>query len=178
MQPMGWTDPARELAQIRAWFDARDLELAVLERPNGSWRAVVTPRDEVHGHADYADGDDELDAARRARARHSTRQLRAAVSGLAEVAQNEAVQVLFAELVVSRIPGGRTRAGRRAALVSAVWMLDPKRRSATRAIGRAAGEWTRLRMQSPEARRELARATVGELEKVGTRLLSRTTRSD
>ena len=175
---MGWSDPSRELAQIRTWFEARGLELAVHERSNGAWRAVVTPRDASHGHADYADGDGELEAARRARARHSTRQLRAAVSGLAEAAQSEAVQVLFAEIVVSRIPGGRTRAGRRAALVSAVWMLDPKRRKATKAIGRAASEWTRLRMQTPEARRELAKATVGEIEKVGTRLLSRTTRPD
>ncbi|MGN6166634.1 MAG: hypothetical protein ACTHQQ_00485 [Solirubrobacteraceae bacterium] len=175
---MGWIDPTRELAQIRAWFEARDLELAVLERPNGTWRAVVTPRDESHGHADYADGDGELEAARRARARHSTRQLRAAVSALAEAAQSEAVQILFAEIVVSRIPGGRTRAGRRAALVSAVWMLDPKRRKATRAIGRAATEWTRLRTQTPEARRELAKTTVAEIEKLQARLLTRTTPSN
>jgi hypothetical protein len=175
---MGWNDPTRELAQIRTWFESRGLELAVLERPNGAWRAVVTPREGVHGTADYADGADELEAARRARARHATRQLRAALSGVAEAAQSDAVQVLFAELVVSRIPGGRTRVGRRAALVSAVWMLDPKRRVATRRIGRAAADWARVRVQTPEARRELARATKGEIERVGTRLLNRAGRPD
>ena len=42
---VGWVDQERELESIRAWFEARSLELAVFERPNGVWRAVVTARD-------------------------------------------------------------------------------------------------------------------------------------
>ena len=49
------------------------------------------------------------------------------------------MQLLAAEMLISRIPGGRSKAGRRAALASAVWMLDPKRRTATRTAGRMAG---------------------------------------
>ena len=128
---VGWIDHDHELEAIRAWFETRSLDLAVIERPNGTWRAVVMARDGTHGEAEYADGGDEIDAARRARARHSTRRLRVALSGLAEVAQSEVVQLVFAEAVVARLPGGRTRAGRRAALVGTVWMLDPKRRAAT-----------------------------------------------
>ena len=37
------------------------------------------------------------------------------------------------------------------ALASAVWMLDPKRRSATRVAGRVAGEWARLRLTNRPA---------------------------
>ena len=166
MPAVGWIDHDRELESIRAWFEARSLELAVLERPNGTWRAVVTARDGSHGDAEYADGSDELDAARRARTRHSTRQLRAALSGLGEVAQSEVIQLLFAEAVVARVPGGRTRAGRRAALVSTVWMLDPKRRAATNTIVRTAFEWTRVRVRDGAARRELATAALGEVERL------------
>ena len=107
---MGWIDHDTELEAIRGWFEARSLDLAVIERPNGTWRAVVMPRDGTHGAAEYADGSDKIDAARRARTRHSTRQLRVALSGLAEVAQSEVVQLVFAEAVVARIPGGRSEA--------------------------------------------------------------------
>jgi hypothetical protein len=163
---MGWIDHDRELDAIRAWFEARSLDLAVMERPNGTWRAVVMARDSTHGEAEYADGSDAIDAARRARTRHSTRQLRAALSGLAEVAQSEVVQLVFAEAVVARIPGGRTRAGRRAALVGTVWMLDPKRRAATNTIARTAVEWTRVRIRDSAARRDLAKAALGEVERL------------
>jgi hypothetical protein len=163
---MGWIDYDREFEAIRAWFEARSLELAVLERPDGTWRAVVMARDGNHGKAEYADGSDQIDAARRARTRHSTRQLRAAVSGLAEVAQSEVIQLLFAEAVVARIPGGRTRAGRRAALMGTVWMLDPKRRAATNTIARTAVEWTRVRVRDGAARQELANAALGEVERL------------
>jgi hypothetical protein len=166
-------DQERELASIRAWFDARSLELAVFERPNGIWRAVVTDRDGTQGEAAFADGSDEVDAARRARNRHSTRQLRSALSGMAELAQSEAVQLLIAEVVVSRVPGGRTRAGRRAALMGTVWMLDPKRRAATHTIGRVALEWTRLRVRDGAGRRELASTALGEVERAGARLRRR-----
>ena len=163
---MGWIDHDHELEAIRAWFEARSLDLAVIERPNGTWRAVVMPRDGTHGEAEYADGGDQIEAARRARTRHSTRQLRAALSGLAEVAQSEVVQLVFAEAVVARIPGGRTRAGRRAALVGTVWMLDPKRRAATTTIARTAAEWTRVRMRDGAARRDLANSALGEVERL------------
>lgn len=170
---MGWVDQERELDAIRAWFEARSLELAVFERPNGTWRAVVTARDGTQGDAEYADGSDQVDAARRARNRHSTRQLRFALTGVAELAQSEVVQLLIADVVVARMPGGRTRTGRRAALMGTVWMLDPKRRAATRTIGRVAVEWTRLRVRDGEARRELASTALGEVERAGARLRRR-----
>ena len=97
------------------------------------------------------DGFDQLDAARKAQRRHSTRQLRTALNGLSQVAQSEVVQLLAAELLVARAPRGRSRVGRQAALASAVWMLDPKRRTATRAAGRMAGEWARLRLSRGQA---------------------------
>src|SRR6476660_4263966 len=129
---MSWVDPAQELAAIRRWFDARDLELELFERSDGRWRAMVTAAGEPHGSSEYVEAGDELGAA---------------LSGLAQVAQSEVVQLLAAEMLISRIPGGRSKAGRRAALASAVWMLDPKRRTATRTAGRMAGEWARLRIE-------------------------------
>jgi len=36
---MSWVDPAQELAAIRRWFDARDLELELFERSDGRWSA-------------------------------------------------------------------------------------------------------------------------------------------
>ena len=170
---MGWVDQERELESIRAWFEARSFELAVFERPNGTWRAVVTARDGTQGDAEFADGSDQVDAARRARNRHSTRQLRFALSGMAELAQSEAVQLLIADVVAARIPGGRTRAGRRAAIMGTVWMLDPNRRAATRTIGRVALDWTRLRVRDGAARRELATTALGEVERAGARLRRR-----
>jgi hypothetical protein len=170
---VGWVDQERELDAIRAWFEARSLELAVFERPNGTWRAVVTAREGTQGDAEFADGSDQVDAARRARNRHSTRQLRFALTGVAELAQSEAVQLMIADVVVSRVPGGRTRTGRRAALMGTVWMLDPKRRAATRTIGRVALEWTRLRVRDGAARRELATTALGEVERAGARLRRR-----
>jgi hypothetical protein len=170
---VGWVDHERELEAIRAWFEARSLELAVIERPNGTWRAVVTTRDGTQGEAEFADGADQIEAARRARNRHSTRQLRFALSAMADLAQSEAVQLMIADVVVTRIPGGRTRAGRRAAIMGTVWMLDPRRRAATRTIGRAALEWTRLRVRDGAARRELASTALGEVERAGARLRRR-----
>ena len=167
---VGWMEQESELKSIRAWFEARALELAVFERPNGTWRAVITARDGTQGPAEYADGSDELEAAKRARNRQSTRQLRSALSGVAEVAQSEAVQLLFAEVIVARVPGGRTRAGRRAALIGTVWMLDPKRRAASHTIGRTALEWARLRVHDSAARRELATTALGEIERASERL--------
>jgi hypothetical protein len=164
---VGWVDQERELESIRGWFDARALELAVFERPNGTWRAVVTARDGAQGAAEFADGSDQLDAARRARNRHSTRRLRFALSGVAELAQSEAVQLLIADVVVTRLPGGRTRIGRRAAMMGTVWMLDPRRRAATRMIGSTALEWTRLRVHDGAARRELASTALGQVERAG-----------
>ena len=136
---------------------------SALTEPGARWSWLV---DGTHGEAEYADGSDEVDAARRARARHSTRRLRVALSGLAEVAQSEVVQLVFAEAVVARLPAGRTRAGRRAALVGTVWMLDPKRRAATHTIARTAVEWTRVRMRDGAARRDLANAALGEVERL------------
>jgi len=97
-----------------------------------------------------------------AQRRQSTRQLRLAIDGLSQVAQSEVVQLLAAEVLLARIPGTRSRLGRQTALASAVWMLDPKRRSATRAVGRVAGDWARLRLAS-SSRKELARAGPREL---------------
>jgi hypothetical protein len=71
------------------------------------------------------------------------------------------------------VPGGRTRAGRRAALVSTVWMLDPKRRRATRVIGRTAAEWVRLRALDGTARGELTQAALTGVEQVSGRLAKR-----
>jgi hypothetical protein len=144
---MSWVDPAQELAAIHRWFAARDLELELFERADGRWRAMVTTAGESHGTSEYVEGTDALDAAHAAQRRHSTRQLRVALSGLSQVAQSEVVQLLAAELLIARIPGGRNRVGRRAALASAVWMLDPKRRAATRRVGKVAGEWARLRVE-------------------------------
>ena len=90
---MGWVDQERELESIRAWFEARSLELAIFERPNGTWRAVVTAQDGTQGEAEYADGADQVDAARRARNRRSTRQLRFALSGVAQLAQTLALSL-------------------------------------------------------------------------------------
>jgi len=91
---MSWVDPAQELAAIRRWFDARDLELELFERSDGRWRAMVTAAGESHGSSEYVEAGDELEAARAAQRRHSTRQLRAALSGLSQVAQSEVVQLL------------------------------------------------------------------------------------
>ena len=74
---------------------------------------------------------------------------------------------MFAEAIVARIPGGRTRAGRRAALVGTVWMLDPKRRAATNTIARTAVEWTLVRMRDGAARRDLATGALGQVERFG-----------
>jgi hypothetical protein len=143
---MTWVDPAEELAAIHRWFGERSLELELFQRGDGRWRGMVTVAGESRGTGEYVEGDDELDAARAAQRRHSSRQLRAALDGLSQVAQSEVVQLLAAELMLSRIPGGRSRFGRQAALASAVWMLDPKRRSATRTVGRVATDWAKLRM--------------------------------
>jgi hypothetical protein len=143
---MTWVDPAEELAAIHRWFGERALELELFQRGDGRWRGMVTVAGESRGTGEYVEGDDELDAARAAQRRHSSRQLRAALDGLSQVAQSEVVQLLAAELMLSRIPGGRSRLGRQAALASAVWMLDPKRRSATRTVGRVAADWAKLRV--------------------------------
>jgi hypothetical protein len=148
---MSWIDPAQELAAIHGWFAERELELELFERGDGRWRGMITSAGESRGTGEYVEGADELEAARMAQRRHSSRQLRAALDGLSQVAQSEVVQLLAAELMLARLPGGRSRVGRQAALASAVWMLDPKRRSATRTVGRVAGEWAKLRVASRRA---------------------------
>jgi hypothetical protein len=166
---MGWVDPETELAQIRAWFTARDLELELFEKSDGAWRAMITAPGEARGTSEYVDGGDALEVARLAQRRHSTRQLRLALDGLSQVAQSEVVQLLAAELLISRMPGGRSRLGRKAALASAVWMLDPRRRSATRTVGRMAGEWARLRVSDRRAgdtaQRQLLPSALGATER-------------
>jgi hypothetical protein len=149
---MGWIDPSQELGEIHRWFTDRSLELELFERSGGRWRAVITSAGESKGTSEFVDGLDELDAARRAKRRHSTRQLRMAMDGLSRVAQSEVVQLLAAEVLLARLPMARSRIGRQAALASAVWMLDPERRKATRTVGRVAGEWARLRVgEKPSA---------------------------
>ncbi len=143
---MGWIDPAEELADIQRWFAQRELELELFSRGDGHWRAIVSTVGESKGTGEFVDGLDELDAARKAQRRHSTRQLRTALDGLSRAAQSEVVQLMAAELLLARVPLGRNRVGRRAMVASAVWMLDPGRRSATRTVGKVAGEWTRLRV--------------------------------
>jgi hypothetical protein len=162
---MAWIDPASELADIQRWFAERGLELELFERSGGRWRAVITSAGESKGTSEFVDGLDELDAARRAQRRHSTRQLRIAMDGLSRVAQSEVVQLLAAEVLLARLPMARSRIGRQAALASAVWMLDPERRKATRTVGRVAGEWARLRMADRGASGEktLPRAKRQEL---------------
>ena len=75
---MGWVDPDEELADIRRWFAQRDLELELFSRGDGHWRAIVSQVGESKGTGEFVDGLDELDAARKAQRRHSTRQLRTA----------------------------------------------------------------------------------------------------
>jgi hypothetical protein len=168
---MGWIDPETELSSIIAWFGERDLELELFEKSDGVWRAMVTPAGESRGTSEYIDGADALEAARLAQRRHSTRQLRLALDGLSQVAQSEVVQLLAAEVLIARLPGGRSRMGRRVALASAVWMLDPRRRSATRTVGRVAGEWARLRVVdrgsagSGSRPKELLPAALGATER-------------
>lgn len=145
---MAWNDPHAELAAIARWFEERGLDLDCHQRSNGRWRAVVTDPQATKGAAEFVDGEDELDAARRAQRRQSTRQLRGALDGLSAAAQSEAVQLLAAELLLSRLPAGRSRAGRQALLAASVWMLDPKRRRATMFAGRIAREWTAVRLSS------------------------------
>src|SRR4051812_19627247 len=129
---MGWVDPTQEIDEIHAWFEDRDLELELFEREGGRWRAIVSQVGESKGVGEFIDGLDRLDAARRAQRRYSTRQLRIAMDGLAKVAQSDVVQLLAAELLIARVPLGRGRAGRRMVVASAVWMLDPQRRKATK----------------------------------------------
>jgi hypothetical protein len=159
---MSWIDPAQELAAIHSWFADRELELELFERGDGRWRGMITAAGESRGTGEYVEGGDELEAARLAQRRHSSRQLRVALDGLSQVAQSEVVQLLAAELMLARLPGGRSRVGRQAALASAVWMLDPKRRSATRTVGRVAGEWAKLRVTSRHAA-ELPRPRAHQL---------------
>ncbi|HET7428884.1 MAG TPA: hypothetical protein VFJ66_05495 [Gaiellales bacterium] len=161
---MTWVDPAEELSAIHRWFGERGLELELFQRGDGRWRGMVSVAGESRGTGEYVEGDDELDAARAAQRRHSSRQLRAALDGLSQVAQSEVVQLLAAEVMLARIPGGRSRLGRQAALATAVWMLDPKRRAATRTVGKVATDWARLRMGSGNARSgELPRARAQEM---------------
>jgi len=167
---MAWAHPDHELTAIIDWFTARELELELFEKSDGVWRAMVTPAGESRGTSEYVDGADALEAARLAQRRHSTRQLRMALDGLSQAAQSEVVQLLAAELLIARMPGGRSRLGRQAALASAVWMLDPRRRSATRTVGRVAGEWARLRVSDRGAAgssrpKELLPAALGATER-------------
>jgi hypothetical protein len=55
---------------------------------------------------------------------------------------------MAAELFLTRLPIARNRFGRQMAVASAVWVMDPKRRAATKAVGRVAGEWAMLRVTS------------------------------
>ena len=159
---MPWVDPAQELADIHRWFNERELELELFEKADGHWRAMVATVGESRGTSEYIDGVDELDVARLAQRRHSTRQLRIALDGLSQVAQSEVVQLLAAELFLSRLPLARNRFGRQAALASAVWVMDPKRRAATRAVGQVAGEWARLRVtgRPPQTTQQHANALL------------------
>ena len=159
---MTWKDTQVELAAIHRWFEQRGLELDCHQRATGRWRAIVTDPEASKGEAEFADGEDELDAARRAQRRQSTRQLRVALDALSVAAQSEAVQLLAAEILLARLPGGRARAGRQAALAAGVWLLDPRRRQATVFAGRIARDWTSVRLAG--RRRE-------ELPKVAERAL-------
>jgi hypothetical protein len=159
---VNWIDPASELAAIHRWFAERDLELELFETSGGRWRGMISAAGESRGTGEYVDALDELGAARTAQRRQSTRQLRVAIDGLSQVAQSEVVQLLAAEVLLARIPGTRSRLGRQAALASAVWMLDPKRRNATRAVGRVAGDWAKLRV-SDRSRPALPRQRAREL---------------
>jgi hypothetical protein len=159
---VSWVDPAEELQAIHRWFADRNLELELFETSGGRWRGMITTVGESRGTGEYVEGLDELAAARMAQRRHSTRQLRTAIDGLSQVAQSEVVQLLAAEVLLARIPWGRSRLGRQTALASAVWMLDPSRRSATRTVGRVAGEWAKLRV-SGRRPAELPRQGAKEL---------------
>jgi hypothetical protein len=160
---MTWVDPSEELAAIHGWFTQRGLELELFQRGDGRWRGMVTVAGESRGTGEYVEGEDELDAARAAQRRHSTRQLRAALDGLSQVAQSEVVQLLAAEVMLARMPGGRSRLGRQAAMAGAVWMLDPKRRAATRTVGKVATDWARVRIANRSAEGELPRARAQEM---------------
>ncbi len=162
---------------IHRWFADRELELELFETSGGRWRGMITTAGKSRGTSEYVEGLDELGTARLAQRRHSTRQLRSAISGLSQVAQSEVVQLLAAEVFLARIPGGRSRLRRQAALASAVWMLDPKRRTATRTVGRVAGEWAKLRVSGSrpselprQGAKELLPAALGVTERSLDRL--------
>ena len=106
---------------------------------------MVTDPTASRGAAEFVDGDDELDVARRAQRRQSTHQLRSALNALSTAAQSEAIQLLAAEVLLAQLPGGRSRMGRQAALAAGIWMLDPTRREATRSPAGWPGSGRRCR---------------------------------
>ena len=152
---MGWNDPHAELRAIHLWFQERELDLDCHQRANGCWRAVVTDPTASRGAAELVVAVHELGGAQR---RQSTHQLRSALNALSTAAQSEAIQLLAAEVLLARLPGGRSRMGRQAALAAGIWMLDPTRREATRFAGRVAREWTSVRVSRRRPMDELPRA--------------------
>ncbi|HUZ83243.1 MAG TPA: hypothetical protein VMU66_01010, partial [Gaiellales bacterium] len=100
---MGWSDPAGEVQAIVRWFSDRGLELSLQQRPDGGWRAIVTAVGVQTGQAEFTEGLSELEAAQRARRRHSTRRLRGAAGAVGAAAQSEVGQLLIAEVALARI---------------------------------------------------------------------------
>ena len=163
---MGWSDPGAEVRAIVQWFSERGLELSLIERPDGGWRAIVTEFDAQSGQAEFTEGLSELEAAQRARRRHSTRRLRGAVGAIGAAAQSEVGQLLIAEVALSRIPLVKRKFPRQAAVAAGVWMLDGSRRRAVRELGSAGADW--LGIQARErARPELRRLSESNVVRVG-----------
>jgi hypothetical protein len=163
---MGWSDPAAEVRAIVQWFSARGLELSLIERPDGGWRAIVTQVDAQSGQAEFTEGLSELEAAQRARRRHSTRRLRGAVGAVGAAAQSEVGQLLIAEVALSRIPLVKRKFPRQAAVAAGVWMLDGSRRRAVRELGSAGADWIGIQARE-RARPELRRLSESQVVRVG-----------
>lgn len=163
---MGWSDPGAEVRAIVQWFSDRGLELSLIERPDGGWRAIVTQIDAQSGQAEFTEGLSELEAAQRARRRHSTRRLRGAVGAIGAAAQSEVGQLLIAEVALSRIPLVKRRFPRQAVVAAGVWMLDGSRRHAVRELGSAGADWLGIHARE-RARPELRRLSQSNVVRVG-----------
>lgn len=153
---MGWSDPGAEVRSIERWFADRGLELALIERPDGGWRAIVTQADAQSGQAEFTEGMSALEAAQRARRRYSTRRLRGAAGAVGAAAQSEVGQLLIAEVALARIPLVKRALPRQAAVAAGVWMLDRGRRRAIRELGAAGADWIGIQARE-RARPELHR---------------------
>ena len=159
---IGWIDHDPELEAIRAWFEARSLDLAVIERPNGTWRAVVMPRDGTRGQRSTPTG-----ATRSTQPGAPPRGTRQAdceshCRGWLRSPRARLSNSCSPRPWSLESPAGRTRAGRRAALVgdgldarSEAPGRDRTRSPARPSSGRAYGCTTVPPIKTSRARRSV-----------------------